>query len=76
MSDYENDGIGFDVWTYVARLGCRVRPSSDPFFADGDAVCQVYNIIGSDPKYDLKIYLYIFANVNRYINCRCEPANT
>ena len=45
MSDYENDGIGFDVWTYVARLGCRVRPSSDPFFADGDAVCQVYNII-------------------------------
>ena len=41
MSDYENDGIGFDVWTYVARMGCRVRSSADPFFADGDAVCQV-----------------------------------
>ena len=41
MSDYENDGSGFDVWTYVAHLGCRIRPSSDPFFADGDAICQV-----------------------------------
>ena len=41
MSDYENNGEYFDVWSYVARLGCRVRPSSDPFFADGDTVCQV-----------------------------------
>ena len=41
MSDYENDGNYFDVWSYVARLGCRVRPSSDPFFADGDTICQV-----------------------------------
>ena len=41
MSDYENDGDYFDVWSYVARLGCRIRQSSDPFFTDGDAVCQV-----------------------------------
>ena len=45
MSDYENDGNYFDVWSYVARLGCRVRPSSDPFFADGDTICQVNKIL-------------------------------
>ena len=44
MSDYENDGNYFDVWSYVARLGCRVRPSSDPFFADGDTICQVNKV--------------------------------
>ena len=44
MSDYENDGNYFDVWSYVARLGCRVRPASDPFFADGDAVCRVIQL--------------------------------
>lgn len=31
----------FEVWGYVARMGLRLRPASDPFFADGDAVCQM-----------------------------------
>ncbi len=31
----------FDVWTYLARLGVRSRTPSDPFFSDGDAVCQM-----------------------------------
>jgi len=32
-----------DPWAYLARLAHvkRVRPPSDPFYADGDAVCQV-----------------------------------
>lgn len=31
----------FDPWTYLARLGARLRVPSEPFFADGDAVCAV-----------------------------------
>ena len=48
MSDYENEGDYFDVWSYVARLGCRIRQSSDPFFTDGDAVCQVSSNMSSN----------------------------
>ena len=36
-----SEGISFDVWSYVARLGSRMRPASDPFFVEGDAVCQM-----------------------------------
>lgn len=31
----------FDVWTYVARMGVRLRASSDPFFLDGDSICSM-----------------------------------
>ena len=31
----------FDVWSYIARMGIRLRPARDTFFLDGDAVCAM-----------------------------------
>jgi len=31
--------MSFDVWTYVARMGSRMKVPNDSFFMDGDAVC-------------------------------------
>ena len=31
--------MSFDVWTYVARMGARMKLPNDGFFLDGDAVC-------------------------------------
>lgn len=31
----------FDVWSYIARMGIRLRPAIDNFFLDGDAVCAM-----------------------------------
>jgi len=31
----------FDVWSYIAKMGIRMRPVSDNFYLEGDAVCAM-----------------------------------
>lgn len=30
-----------NVWSYVAKMGVQVRPTSDPYFSEGDAVTKI-----------------------------------